>query len=37
MPLNSIEIKMAIDKITAVGESDWTTGVGSIGIICEVD
>jgi hypothetical protein len=36
MPLMRIEIRMAIAKITAVGDSDWMIGVGSIGAICEV-
>jgi hypothetical protein len=28
-----IEMRMAIAKITAVGDADWTMGVGSIGVI----
>jgi hypothetical protein len=28
-----MEIRMAIAKITAVGDVDWTIGVGSIGAI----
>lgn len=28
-----VEIKMAIARITAVGDSDWTIGVGSIWVI----
>ncbi|MCY7392129.1 MAG: hypothetical protein LH647_11805 [Leptolyngbyaceae cyanobacterium CAN_BIN12] len=33
MPLTSIEMRMAIAKITAVGESDRMIDVGSIGAI----
>jgi hypothetical protein len=33
MLLTRIEIRMAIAKITAVGEFDWTIGMGSIGAI----
>jgi len=35
-PLTKIERRMAIAKITAVGDSDWMMGVGSMGAICEV-
>jgi hypothetical protein len=37
MPLTRIEIRIAIAKITAVVDSDWIMGVGSIGAIGKAD